>query len=108
MLRPGYVDYREVLDIRLLRHEKKELFFHLFALVRRFGEGVRFDALDSFSWDYALDRFCIIQDAEECWSELDCKGRQQQSPQNKSCLGWNNLEVFALPQRDRDLFYAAM
>lgn len=43
------------------------------------------------------------------WScELNFEGRQKRSTLKTQVIGWDSLEVFALRQRDRDLYHAGL
>lgn len=62
----------------LLRPKKERSYFRLLlALVRRFGEGARFDVHDLCCWDRPFDRFYFVQDMDHCWRELDVEEGQR-------------------------------
>lgn len=58
---PGYVDPRDILDMLSLRHTDERCSMRrLLVLVRRFDEGVFFDALDLCYWDRPFDGFYLV------------------------------------------------
>lgn len=96
-------------EMPLLRHKEERSYVRgLSASVRRFGEGNRFDAIELCCWDCPFDRFYLVQDAEKWWLELDFKVRQRQILLELRFHGSHNSEVFALAQRDSDLFFTAV
>lgn len=106
---PGFVDPRGMLDLMFWRHAKERSYVRLLlALVHRFGEGAQLDLLDLCCWDRSFDRFYLVQDEERWWRELDFEERQRRSSKSARFLDLHNLEVFALPQRDRDLLHVAV
>lgn len=55
-----------------------------------------------------FDIIYCLKNAFAWWHELKFEGRQRTNTRGNCHLGWNALEVFALPQRGFEALYAGV
>lgn len=66
---------------------------------------VGIDWLSVCSLGRPFDRFYLTRDAADWLCVLNLKRRQRTNAKGARFVGWHNLEVFAIPLRERDAFY---
>lgn len=52
-----------------------------------------------------FDQFYLVKEASAWWCELDLERRRRVNVREPRFIGWHNLKMFALPSRERDLFF---
>lgn len=93
----------------ILRHEEEVKYLHqLRTLVQREEKLVGLDRGYDMSFcclGRPYDLFYLITGAADWWRELSFKFWQQTNVRGRQFLRWHNLEVFELPQSERDIYY---
>lgn len=77
-------------------------------LMARVADFRRLSDFELVCFKRPYDRTYVLLVAFDQWQELDFKGCLRRGSQHLSFLGWHHLEVFALPQRDRDDFHVSV
>lgn len=66
------------------------------------------DCLSLCCLEPSHDKFYLVRDAVKWWCEHDFERGQRMNVKGRRFDGWHYLEMFAIPPRERDIFYQAV
>lgn len=80
-----------MLNMPLLHHAKKRIYVRfVLALISGLCERTYFNAFDLCCHHRLIDRFCLAQEAKNCFGESHFEGRVRRSLLNEWFLGWQD------------------
>lgn len=105
----GYISPIGPFDMPFVRHEHElDYLRNLQQLMARVGDFERMSDIKLICLQRPYDHLYLVYDAPDCWRKLDFEGRHRRGSQHLRFMRCHNLELFALPYRDRDGLYPSI